>query len=346
MAHPRMYDDADPPLKRGGDVRGGDVRGDSSTLQAWLADAASSWRGAIAVGTVVTGACATATISAAPEDDFEIGSISKAITGLLYAESITAGVLEPGTRLGELLEVGEGPVAAIAVSELAVHRSGLPRLPKGISASRRTWNLWRHGSNPYGDTLSELLVQASATGVGRPRYRYSNLGFELLGHAIASAHGVPFADLLRTRMTEPLGMDGTYAPYAVQDLGARALPGYSRRGRVRDPWTGEALAPAGGVRATIIDMTTLTRALLDGTAPGVDALDPVVRIAGPASIGAAWMTVPRKDSTLTWHNGGTGGFSSWIGLDRERGSGAVVLAATSRSVDRLGTMLLDGLAAS
>ncbi|MDO8390207.1 MAG: hypothetical protein Q7V57_06940 [Actinomycetota bacterium] len=58
------------------------------------------------------------------------------------------------------------------------------------------------------------------------------------------------------------------------------------------------------------------------------------------------MTVPRKNGTLTWHNGRTGGFSSWIGLDRERGSGAVVLSATGRSVDRLGTTLLDGLAAS
>ncbi|MHB1164032.1 MAG: serine hydrolase domain-containing protein [Candidatus Nanopelagicales bacterium] len=321
------------------------VRGDSSSLQAWLTDAARGWPGAIAAGTADRGVRATAVIGCTAGDDFEIGSVAKAITGLLYADSVTAGVLEPGTRLGELVDVGTGPVAEIAVSDLAVHRSGLPRLPAGINAARRTWDLWRHGANPYGDSLADLLVQASATGVGRRRFRYSNLGFELLGHAIASAHGTRFADLLRTRVTGPLGMERTYAPYEAQDLGPRALPGHSRRGRARDPWTGEAVAPAGGIRATIMDMTTLARALLDGTAPGVGALDPVERVAGPARIGAAWMTVPRNGRTLTWHNGRTGGFSAWIGLDRARGSGAVVLSATSRSVDRLGEALLDRIAA-
>lgn len=96
-----------------------------------------------------------------------------------------------------------------------------------------------------------------------------------------------------------------------------------------------------GPRATMADLMTLARALLDGSAPGIQALDPVARVAGPASIGAGWMTIPRRGSTLTWHNGRTGGFASWIGLDRARGTGAVVLSATSRSVDRVGTALLD-----
>lgn len=163
------------------------------------------------LGTVARGAFSTAAIGATPDDDFEIGSISKTITGLLYADAVS--------------------------------------LPSGMHPARRTWDLWRRGMNPYGDSLEDLLAQARATGIGRPRYRYSNLGFELLGHAVASAQGASYRDLLRTSLTEPLGLVGTYVPHGVQDLGLTALPGYSRRGRARDPWTGEALAPAGGVRA-------------------------------------------------------------------------------------------------
>jgi CubicO group peptidase (beta-lactamase class C family) len=290
---------------------------------------------------VVRGACVTVELKASPDNDFEIGSISKAVTGLLYADAVAAGVLEPGTRLGTLLDVGTGDVAGIHLGDLATHRSGLPRLPRGMNPARRTWELWRRGSNPYGDSVAALLEQARATSLSRPRFRYSNLGFELLGHAIASAHGTTYQDLLATRITGPLGMRETYAPVEALDLREQALVGRSRSGRIRAPWTGEALAPAGGIRASPRDVTKLILGLLEGTAPGVSAMDPVATMAGPARIGAAWMVVPRKQGTLTWHNGRTGGFGSWIGLDRARHTGAVVLAATSRSVDGIGMELLD-----
>jgi hypothetical protein len=47
--------------------------------------------------------------------------------------------------------------------------------------------------------------------------------------------------------------------------------------------------------------------------------------------------------SITWHNGGTGGFRSWLGLDRDAGTGAVVLSAISASVDRAGFRLLAQL---
>ncbi len=319
------------------------VRDDSDGLHERLVGAIRGRHGAVAAATVSRESCATAVVGADPDGDFEIGSISKAVTGLLYADAVAGGGVKPSMRLGDLLDVGDGDVGAIALSDLATHRSGLPRLPAGMRTVRRTWEMWRRGANPYGDSLDELLAQARLTAVGRRRFRYSNLGFELLGHAVASAYGTTFGQLLRTRLTGPVGMAGAYAPYGIEDLRPTALPGYSRRGRRQDPWTGEALAPAGGIRASITDMSLLLRALLDGTAPGILALQPVNRVAGPASIGAAWMIVPRKGSTLTWHNGRTGGFASWIGVDRERGAGAVVLSGTSRSVDRLGAELLDAI---
>lgn len=317
---------------------------DDRTLVPWLADRARGRRGALAVGVVTRSGVETATVPSDQTGDHEIGSISKAITGLLYTDAISSGVLAPDTRIGDLLDLGSGPIAAIAVSDLATHRSGLPRLPAGMHAARRTWDLWRHGTNPYGDTLAELLEQARGTAVGRRRFRYSNLGFELLGHGVASARSTTYADLLRRRLTEPLALAETYAPVTPADLRPQALTGCSRGGRPRAPWTGEALAPAGGIRSTVTDMTTLMSALLDGSAPGVGALDPVTRVAGPASIGAAWMSVPRKAGVLTWHNGQTGGFASWLGLDRAHGHGVVVLSSCSRSVDRVGMDLLDRLA--
>ena len=265
------------------------MRDDSDALRDRLDATVRRCHGALAAAVLSPEAYATVVVGADPEGAFEIGSISKAVTGLLYADAVADGRVEPSMRLGDLLDVGHGTVGAIALSDLATHRSGLPRLPAGMNSTRRSWELWRRGANPYGDSLDQLVVQTRRTGVGRRRFRYSNLGFELLGHALASAQGTTYGHLLRTRLTDPVGMDGAYAPYGIEDLRPTALPGYSRHGRRQDAWTGEALAPAGGIRATITDMSALLRALLDGTAPGIRALDPVTRLAGPASIGAAWM---------------------------------------------------------
>jgi hypothetical protein len=83
--------------------------------------------------------------------------------------------------------------------------------------------------------------------------------------------------------------------------------------------------------------------MCEGTAPGIGALDPVADAPGDSRIGAAWMTTVFKDCPLTWHNGQTGGFSSWLGVDREAGAGFAIVTATADSVDRAGLYALEAL---
>lgn len=272
--------------------------------------------------------------------DFEIASISKGLTGLLYAESLARGEVRRDSTLGELLPLGDASVAAMTLDSLSIHRSGLPSVPRSAHPLRRTIALWRHGTNPYGESLEQLLDQAHGVRVGTPRPRYSNFGFELLGHAIAGAAGLSFAELVQSRLAGPLGLDGLYLPATVEQLRPSALLGRSSRGKPREPWTGEALGPAGGIRASIQDMARLAVALLDGSAPGIAALDPVAPFGGGTRIGAGWIITEVDGRSITWHNGGSGGFRSWLGLDRAAGAGAVILSATSASVDRHGFALL------
>lgn len=280
--------------------------------------------------------------------DFEIGSLSKAITGLLYADACQRGEVGPDVTLGELLPLGDCPAAGLTLAAVSRHSSGLPRLPRPVAGSpgmlRRTAELWLHGANPYGETLAELLDQARRVRLRAPRPHYSNLGYELLGHAVAARAGLRYRELLRERLCVPLNLRAVYAPATIADLSPAALTGSTRSGRLREPWTGEALAPAGGIRASIRDMAGLLKALLDGTVPGLTALDPVADFAGPAvRIGAAWVTLDLKGRAITWHNGATGGFRSFIGLDREAGSGVVLLSASSQSLDGHGFDALQQL---
>lgn len=321
-----------------------EVHGDRE-LAARLRAALGLRHGIAAVATVTSEDTRVASLGAGLTADYEIGSISKAITGLLYAEALVRGNVDASTTLGDLLPIDDAPAARVTLRALSTHRSGLPGLPRSAAPLRRTLELWRHGTNPYGENLEALLEQARGVRVGRPTPRYSNFGFELLGHALASAAGTDYPELVRRRLVEPLGLSTLYAPSTVEELRTTALTGRSRRGRPQAPWTGAALAPAGGLRASITDMARLTQALLDGTAPGTAALDPVAPFSGRGvTIGAAWITLTHHDHQITWHNGGTGGFRSWIGLDRQETKGVVLLSATSTSVDPQGFRMLDELA--
>ena len=277
----------------------------------------------------------------ARSSDVEIGSVSKGVTGLLLHDAIARGELGLGTRLGDLLEVGNGPVGDIELGRLAVHRAGLPRLAPGSQAVRRTWRLMARGENPYGESLSVLLDRVRGLSPSGARPRYSNLGFMLLGHAVAAAAGVPYGRLVEDRVAGPLGLSGVSVPGSPEELGALAAHGRNRRGKVAEPWTGEALGPAGGIRASVDDLERLVAALLDGSAPGVCALEPVSTMAGPGvRIGAGWVTLSRRQHEITWHNGGTGGFRSFVGLDRAAGRGVALVRASTRGVEKAGFALL------
>jgi len=57
-------------------------------------------------------------------------------------------------------------------------------------------------------------------------------------------------------------------------------------------------------------------------------------------IGAGWLTGAVAGHEVTWHNGGTGGFRSFVGIDRNRGTGIALVSASSRSVDGAASTLL------
>ena len=272
--------------------------------------------------------------------DVELGSVSKGVTGMLWRDAIDRGEVAEDAVLGDHLDVPEA-MAAIRLSALATHTSGLPRVAGGSDMLRRTWQLWRAGRNPYREDLTALLAQLDEVTVGRGgRASYSNLGFQLLGHAVASATATSYADLVATRIAKPLGLTDTYVPVAADELHPGAVTPRNRRGRAVEPWANEAVAPAGGVRSSAADLAVLLGAMLDRSVVGADALDPVATFSGRLGIGAGWLTGPLLRRTVTWHNGGTGGFRSFVGIDREHGAGVALVSATTRSVDGAAARLL------
>lgn len=288
---------------------------------------------ALAVAVVDRSGARSATIGAGPHDRFEVGSISKGLTGMLLEIAIQRGEVTAESRVGKFVDLGASPVGQVTLAQLATHTSGLPPIPpSGRQFARSLW--WQiSGASPYGTSTEDFLRDVARAPLDSPPGTYSNCGFQLLGLALGRAAGTPYPQLLRERVLDPLGMHDTTVPLTAADLDDLDLPGDSAIGTSDGPWLGEPVAPAGGARSSAHDMTILLQALLDGSAPGVTAMRPRVSADGQ-STGWAWVTSPDPErGPVVWHNGITAGFTSMIALDTQAGRGVVVLAARSEGVE-------------
>jgi serine-type D-Ala-D-Ala carboxypeptidase/endopeptidase len=286
---------------------------------------------------------------------FEIGSVTKVITSLLLAIGVERGEVALDDALSEHLPSGSHVPGAddteITLIHLATHRSGLPRLPP-----RFFWEALRHRDDPYAELTTERVLEAlSRTKLRKSpgeRFGYSNFGGGLLGIALCHAAGADYRTLVRERIALPLGMTDTTVALD-EDQRSRLAPGTKRGGKPAGPWVITGLAGAGALRSTVTDLLTFVRAQM-GTLPDVpQELAAAIRsthrerasggrLSPALRLGLGWMLLPigRQKLETLWHNGGTGGYRSYVGLAPSIPAGVVVLSSNVRTVDPVGTRTL------
>ncbi|GAA3006820.1 hypothetical protein GCM10020229_18200 [Kitasatospora albolonga] len=306
------------------------------------ADGLARERVGVVVAALAGGAVEVRAAGAVGVDDvFEIGSVTKLFTALALAALVVDGELRLDQPLAELLpEAGhlQRDGVAVTLGQLAQHTSGLPRLPHGMMLRA----LLRPSTpDPYaGLTEPVLLGTLARTRLGAvpgKRHRYSNLGAGLLGLALARHTGTDYESMLARLVTGPLGLPG------VRVVTERPqTQGHDRRRRPVPAWNLAALAGAGALRATAGELASFLGAQL---APESSALPEAIALTrsvrhpltpfARAHLGWFGQDLHAKlgGGTELWHNGGTGGFSSFVGLAPERGTGVVVLTSTQNSVD-------------
>lgn len=275
---------------------------------------------------------------------FEIGSVSKTMTSALLAQMIDQGQASLDDPLSAWLPEGtkvpDFQGQPILLRHVVTHTSGLAALPPGVPMP--------DPNNPYAGMNARMLLGAlerselaQAPGT---RFEYSNFASMLLSYAVARRAGTDFESLLDTRLFTPLGMAGAYVNKPPK--GVRAAQGHTPNAKPTPAWTFKTdLAGVGGVRATLDDMVRYVQGQL-GAAPEplASALArgqvPVNPDARPV-LAMNWMLAPLNGHTWHVHEGGTGGFSSFVAFDRKRQRGVVVLSDTAlHSLGGLGSLAL------
>jgi serine-type D-Ala-D-Ala carboxypeptidase/endopeptidase len=280
---------------------------------------------------------------------FEIGSVTKVFTALLLADAVQRGEVALTDPAAKYLPAGtrvpEKDGKQITLEDLATHTSALPRLPSNLVP--------KDPNNPYADytvpQLYQFLASYPLTRKIGDEYEYSNLGAGLLGHVLALRAGVDYETLVRTRITTPLAMKSTAItlPAALQK---RMAAGHDAAGEHAANWDLPTLAGAGALRSTANDLLTFLAANLRQTTTTLTpALTSMLKTRRPMEragqeIALGWhVTSGSEGREIVWHDGGTGGYRSFIGFEPRSRTGVVVLAnmATPAGVDDIGRHLLD-----
>jgi CubicO group peptidase (beta-lactamase class C family) len=264
---------------------------------------------------------------------FEIGSITKTFCGNLLAQAVSENKLklDDDIRLYlkgnyKNLEFNKQP---ILVKHLANHTSGLPRQPENLF-SQKEFDLKNPYSNYTNESLLDFIKEFKLSVIPGTNCEYSNLGMGLLGIILENVYKQSFSDLVKQKICEPLKMTNT----GVQNIKpVKILPGYENGTNVLN-WQFKGMEAAGAIYSTPFDMMLYVKSNLQNTAQ--KQIEHSATFDSGKKIALAWHFIKRKtDAELIWHNGATGGFSSFIGLIKDKNTGFIVLTNSSAETDAL-----------
>lgn len=222
-----------------------------------------------------------------------------------------------------------------SLADATLHLSGLPRLPLNLKSSME---------QPYEKYSAKMLYQglrnvhlASEPG---QKFLYSNWGAALAGHHVSLKLKRSYDDILFKELIKPLGLESTFNSDKTPN---RLVYGYS--GKIRkDPWKLGLFMPAGGLASSVKDqLKFLAEALAareDKKHWMNDSFEIQKVINSHNAVAWGWLVRGSDDQQIYWHNGGTGSFSSFLGI---KGNKGIVLLSNSANVPvtELGFKILE-----
>jgi len=275
---------------------------------------------------------------------YQIGSITKTMTALLLADAVVEGKVTLDEPVAAVLPGYTMPAfdgKQISLLDLATHYSSLPRLPDNFAP--------KDPANPYADYTEakqrEFLAAYHLLRAPGAKFDYSNIGYAVLGTALAAQAGSSYEALLQKRLAVPLGMRST-SNTPTHGMLARLAPGHLLSGEPTPAWDLNVVAPAGGVYSSARDMVAYLQAyMFKPLRPYALAIKPQRPLApdSETKIGLAWLLEQRQGQSYAWHSGQTGGYTSYAAFTTDGKRGVVVLTNAARDIDALGlSALLPG----
>jgi CubicO group peptidase (beta-lactamase class C family) len=269
---------------------------------------------------------------------YRVGSISKSFTAVALLQLWERGFLDLDQEVRDVLpELGQlkdrAPGAGpITFRHLASHTAGLIREPELEGSTDGPLEFWE----------DKILASIPTTSFYAPpgeSYRYSNIGFGILGYALSRVTGIPFMELVDGSIIRPLGMH--HSGFVVTPAVAEQLAtGYMLR---RDGSVNAEIpylehvgrgykVPNGGVYSTVGDLGRFVAGLTG--AATVPVMGPegrrLIRESQTPEDGGQYsfgFSISRREGApdLIGHGGSVAGYNAYLVFEPESGIGVVLL---------------------
>jgi D-alanyl-D-alanine carboxypeptidase len=249
-----------------------------------------------------------------------IGSLTKLFSATLVMQLVEEGVL----ALDDTIEpwFPEQPRAEeITIEDLLSHKSGAPDYRQSSAVRSDGGRHWE----PHELLAAANTLEADPSFEPGVDSEYSNTNYLMLGIIVEDVTGRTWEDLLRERITEPLGLQDTFVAKAwgeeaPLELGyKRTISGYSDVYGLVDPSVGWFV---GSMVSTSEDLDRFAEALFHGELVSTETLDEMTIVRGSDSdgeidigMGLGVMIVATPGGTLYGHTGGIDGYTAFLAYD-------------------------------
>ena len=260
--------------------------------------------------------------------DYEIGSITKTFTAILVSKAIEEERINLDDSISNYLELENRYYPTI--KRIITHTSGLK--PYYLSL-QKIKNYFAGGNDFYNISKEQLLKELNKTRLEERDYNfnYSNFGVSALGLVLEKVYDKNYNELLEEYLQQ-LDMNNTTIA-----TGTGNLSGYWK-------WNeNDGYIPSGAIISNIEDMSKYLETLITSDENYViNVAEPLTDInveneiynmldVNIDSVGMTWM-IDNKNNII-WHNGSTTNFNSYIGFNRKKKIGVVVLSNISPQKD-------------
>lgn len=298
---------------------------------------------------------------------YRIGSITKPFTAVMLMQLVAAGrvqLSDPVERyLPEVKQIASKPQGAAPFTflQLATMTAGLVREPDDAGP------FWTGPVSAWEKTLLAALPHTRYTSVPGTEYSYSNIGYAILGAALARVAGQPYTEWERLRVFRPLGMERTR--FEIDStISSDLAVGYQVKsdGTLDDQTAAQEArdgrgykVPNGAIFTTVDDLarfvvfelgrgpdSVLARSMLDDAFGGIVSTDADLQ----RGYGLGFMAMRRDDypfPSFLGHSGSVAGYRAAMYYDRGMKLGVVVfrnVVGGEQDPDRLAADILSLLA--
>jgi len=277
-------------------------------------------------------------IPATVDTIYRIGSVSKPFTALAIMKLYEEGLMDldapitdylPGFSMQSRFPESD----PITIRNLMSHRSGIPNTKRAMGEA--------HLESFERISLEEIVDSLKDDYVAYPvgyRFKYSNLGFVLLGRIIELVTGNEFAEYMQGNVLEPLGMVNS-SFLSSPEIDAMIAMGYKIiEGEAESrPHIDFSELPGDNLYATLNDMNEFVKFLFNEGRVGSNQfirnetlemmyVDSFSRPRDPVPWGLPWELIHLSTNQLAvYHGGDMPGFSTYVGFLPDEKLGFVIL---------------------